>query len=84
MFCALQGKEDKKQSYHAGMNDLSAISLAQGADASTFSNIRGLLQSVNPTGADKHVTTDSDEHSVVRYGTQCSLRSRVVSTQLDI
>lgn len=63
----------------SALHDMSSISLAQGADSSVFTNMRGLLQSVNPYGTEQHVINDQDEHTVVRYGTQCSFRSRAVS-----
>ena len=61
------------------MHEISSISLAQGADSTVFTNMRSMLQSVAPFGGERHVINDQDEHTVVRYGTQCSFRSRVVS-----
>jgi hypothetical protein len=60
------------------MQDMSSISLAQGADSTMFTNMRGLLQPVFPYGTEQHVINDQDEHTVIRYGTQCSFRGRVV------
>lgn len=70
------GDRDRESS---GLHDVSSISLAQGADSTVFSNMRSMLQSVGPIGGERHVINDQDEHTVVRYGTQCSFRSRVVS-----
>lgn len=77
------GRDHSNNEAAATMNDLSSISLAQGADSSIFANMRGLLQTVTPYG-EQHVINDQDEHTVVRYGTQCSFRGRVVSFVLIV
>lgn len=80
LVCAQGRGRSKDDSRASGLGDVSAISLAQGADSEMFANMRGLLQSVTPFGTDAHVISDEDEHTVIRYGAQCSFRGRTVRT----
>jgi hypothetical protein len=59
------------------LDDISSISLLQGADSTIF-NMKGLLQTVTPFALENQIINDQDEHTVIRYGTQCSFRSRMV------
>jgi hypothetical protein len=63
----------------AALGDISGINLANGADSSLF-HMRGLLQAVTPSVAEatRRVIDDKDENTVVKFGVQCSLRTRQV------
>lgn len=61
----------------SALTDMSSINLLDGSTSNVL-KMKGSLQSVTPFGLEQHVINDQDEHSVVRYGTQCSLRGRVV------
>lgn len=63
----------------AALSDISGINLVSGADSSLF-QMRGLLQAVTPSAAEatRRIIDDKDENTVVKYGAQCSLRTRQV------